>query len=564
MTVTVIDRLVQAVLSAQPDLVPIEDQLRVAIADGARRGVRPVRALMEVGLDLARLEAALWLDHGVDYVAELPELVAPELLERIPPHEAADLCAFAVAKDGGVVTVAVLDPSAAEVLEDIRSRFPEYELRIVVTNRAALDLAVDRHEAAGITDDFDDEEAISRSEQLLAVEEQLIASGRIAEVADLLVERAVMSGASDVHIEPDGEQCVVRFRVDGVLVVASSYPGSCAQTMVNRIKILADLDVGDRRVPQDGRATAMYGGRSIDLRVVTVPSAWGAESCVIRLLDQAKARTRLADLGFSRRVTGQFAKVIGMHGGMVLATGPTGSGKTTTLYSALHEMTTPAVKTITVEDPVEYRLPGMLQVQVNRAAGFEFADALRAVLRADPDVLLVGEIRDEETARTAVGAALTGQVVMASLHASGAATASVRLLDLGIERYMVAASLRGVINQRLVRRLCRHCRVAYTPRRSHLDEAGWSFARPDRLWMARPGGCDHCFDSGYRGRAAIAEVLTVDDEVRRCIADGSDPVEIASQAIRRGMVPIRQDALQLARQGVTSLAEIERILGEVE
>ena len=394
------------------------------------------------------------------------------------------------------------------------------------------------------------------------VEQRLASEGRVAELADVLIERAIMSGASDIHIEPDDDSCEIRFRLDGILTAAGKYPIEFGQILVNRVKIMSQLDVGDRRSPQDGRASATFGGRTVDLRVVTIPSAWGGESCVIRLLDQTRVRSRLASIGFSRAVRVQFDNLCELHGGVILATGPTGSGKTTTLYSALRKLTTPLVKTITVEDPVEYRLSGMLQVQVNRAANFDFAAALRAVLRADPDVLLVGEIRDTETAKTAMGAALTGQVVMASLHASSAATAPLRLIDLGIEPFMVSAAVRGVINQRLLRRLCRQCRTPYVPRRSVLDEAQWPFERPDQLWGPRVGGCENCFDTGFKGRSVVAEVMKVTDELRSAIIARADPALIEVIAINSGMVPIRHDALQLARQGVTSLEEVARVLGE--
>ncbi|CAB4893299.1 unannotated protein [freshwater metagenome] len=567
MSITNLDELPQlsqaldVIARSRPDLVHALHNLRAAAENGWQRGVRPIRSIVDAGLDIAQLELCIWTLQGFDYMAELPELVSPDLLGRIPPHEAVDLGVFPVGRADDTVTVAVVDPLDTELMTEIRSRFPEYTVEIVVTNRPALEAAANNQEDAELADDFVDEEALARAAQLRAMQDQLTSTGRVAELADVLIELAIMSGASDIHIEPDGDRCQIRFRLDGMLTAAGSHPAAYCQTLVNRIKIMAQLDVGDRRTPQDGRATAIYGGRTVDLRVVTIPSAWGPESCVIRLLDQSRVRARFSALGFSRHNTAQFDKLLSLQGGVVLATGPTGSGKTTTLYSALQQMTTPAIKTITVEDPVEYRLPGMLQVQVNRAAEFDFATALRAILRADPDVLLVGEVRDAETARTALGAALTGQVVLASLHAVSAAAAPIRLIDLGIERFMVAAAVRGVINQRLLRRLCRRCRVPYAPRRSQLDDAGWPFARPERLWGARAGGCDACNGTGYRGRAVVAEVIAMDDVLRAAIIDNADPSEIEAIAIRQGMVPIRHDALQLARQGATSLEEISRVIG---
>ena len=557
----VIDTVLKGLVRIRPELGDRVDPLRRAAEVQWHRGVRPLRSLMSAGVDLAEIEQAAWAAQGYHYTAQLPDLISADLLERLPPHEAVEIGAFAVGRRNNTVQIAVVDPRDRTMLNELSTRFAEFDLELVVTSAHAIEAAADTHEDSALSDELADEEALERMNQLRAMEIELISTNRIAELADVLIEQAVVSGASDIHIEPEAERCRVRFRLDGILTAVADHPMAYTQTLVNRIKIVAQLDVGDRRTPQDGRATARYGSHNVDLRVVTVPSAWGPESCVVRLLDQGRARDRLSGLGFSREVRTRIDRLLTMHGGVVLATGPTGSGKTTTLYSALLQMNTPDIKIVTVEDPVEYRLPGMLQVQVNRAADFDFPTALRAILRADPDVLLVGEIRDAETAQTAMAAALTGQVVLASLHTATAATSPIRLADLGIERYMVGAALRGVINQRLVRRLCRRCRVPYTPRRSELDHVGWPFDRPDRLWAPRADGCASCWGTGYRGRLAAAEVLAMDDVLRAALTDGAEPPELEKIAVRRGMTPIRHDALNFARQGVTSLAEVERVMG---
>ncbi len=558
-------RQLQAALTmlaeVRPDLEPRFDELVEAVEEAWNLGVRPMRALVELGVEITDLERAIWVTEGFEYLPQLPDLVAPELVERMAPHEGMDLGAFPVGRHEDTVVMAVLNPHNRQLVNDLQTRFKEFHLEIVVTNRQAIEDAANSHEDISLNDELADEESSERVTQLQSLETELLSQGRIAELADLLIERAIVIGASDVHIEPEGDYCEVRFRLDGILSSVGRYPGGYSQTIINRIKIMGQLDVGDRRTPQDGRATAVFGGRTVDLRVVTIPSAWGTESCVIRLLDQARVRGRLAALGLSRHVGTQFDRALSLQGGVVLATGPTGSGKTTTLYSALQTMTTGAVKTITVEDPVEYRIPGMLQVQVNRAANFDFATALRSILRADPDVILVGEIRDTETAEVAMAAALTGQMVLASLHTASAVSAPIRLTDLGAERFVVAAALRGVINQRLLRRLCRRCRVPFAPRRSQLDEAGWPFARPDRLWLPHPEGCEACFHTGYRGRQVIAEVMNLNEELRTAVAERAEPAELELLAIGNGMIPIRHDALQLARQGATSLEEIHRVLG---
>ena len=556
-----IDRVLELLEQAIPELAPNLPKFRQAAEQSWTLGIRPIRAMVDAGLQISDLEYAIWSSKGFEYLAQLPGLVSADLVERIPPQEAFDLGAFAVGRRDNVVIIAILDPFAEKTINEIRSRFTDVEVGFVVTNRPALEAAAERHEDSDLVDELSDEEAFTRALQLQAVEKQFADEGRIAELADVMIEHAILLGASDVHIEPDNDRCEVRFRIDGILTPAGTYPASFGQILVNRVKIMSQLDVGDRRSPQDGRASAVFSGRTVDMRVVTIPSAWGGESCVIRLLDQTRVRSRLAALGFSRSVRVQFDNLLTLQGGVVLATGPTGSGKTTTLYSALKKLTTPAVKTVTIEDPVEYRLSGMLQVQVNLAANFDFAAALRSVLRADPDVLLVGEIRDPETARTALGAALTGQVVLASLHASTAATAPLRLIDLGIEPFMASAAVRGVINQRLLRRLCRRCRTPYVPRRSVLDDAQWPFDRPERLWGPRSGGCEVCFGTGYKGRAVVAEVLKMNDEVRTAIVSHAEPAVIEVLAVAAGMVPIRHDALQLVRQGATSIEEVARVLG---
>jgi type IV pilus assembly protein PilB len=545
-----------------PDIAPELSHIRDAAEQMWATGVRPIRAMIDSGIQISDIEHAIWSSRGFEYIAELPALVSADLVERIPPLEALDLGAFAIGRKDSMVIVAVLDPQDTDTLNEIRSRFLDEQVKFVVTNRPAVESAAERHEDNDLNDELDDEDALTRAKQLQVVESQLAGENRIGELIDVIIERAVLSGASDVHIEPDNDHCQVRFRLDGILTLAGSYPASFGQIFVNRVKILSQLDVGDRRTPQDGRASAVFGGRAVDMRVVTLPSAWGNESCVIRLLDQTRVSSRLAELGFSRAVRERFEGLLTLQGGVVLATGPTGSGKTTTLYNALKRLTTPEVKTVTVEDPVEYRLSGMLQIQVNRDANFYFEDALRAVLRADPDVLLVGEIRDSSTARTALGAALTGQVVLASLHASTAATTPLRLMDLGIEPFMAAAAVRGVINQRLLRRLCRRCRTPYVPRRSILDDVRWPFDRPERLWGPRLLGCEACFGTGYKGRAVVAEVLKNSDEIRAAIVAGVEPAGIEALAIAGGMVPILHDALQLVRQGATSLEEVTRVLGE--
>lgn len=375
-----------------------------------------------------------------------------------------------------------------------------------------------------------------------------------------LVERVLRQGidekASDIHFETFASEVRIRYRVGGHLYQVASAPKSLAAPLMARIKVLADLDVNERKIPQDGSIRLQHEGRRTDLRVSTLPIEHG-ESVVLRILDKNSLTLDLESLGMPEAVVRSLRRVSRLPNGILLATGPTGSGKTTTLYSILNEFNTTAEKLLTVEDPVEYTIDGVQQVQVHPAIGLTFATALRAFLRQDPDIILVGEIRDEETARIAIQASLTGHLVFSTLHTNDAAATITRLLDMGLEPYLLAATLEGILAQRLLRKLC-GCAVLETIPPTILRE--WGEVSGEPFAAARPVGCKACRQRGYQGRLGLFEWMEIDEELRECIARPASASEIRAAAVRKGMIPLRRQAWELLRNRGTSLEEVQKYL----
>jgi general secretion pathway protein E len=371
-----------------------------------------------------------------------------------------------------------------------------------------------------------------------------------------LLTRAAAARASDIHLETAAGGAVLRLRVDGVLREAETPPAGLHRNIVSRVKVLAGVDIAERRLPQDGRFRTIVEGREIDVRVSIVPTLHG-DSLVLRLLDRARAPLTLPELGFGPAIEAGLQRLLETPHGMLLATGPTGSGKTSTLYAALQLLNTPARKILTVEDPVEYQMPGLNQIPVRPAIGLSFATLLRSLLRQDPDVLLVGEIRDVETARIATQASLTGHLVLSTVHTNDAPGTLTRLQDMGLEGYLLVSVLRGVLAQRLVRRLCQSCREEWQPSAELADQLRVA----GTLWRAR--GCAHCGGTGYHGRLAVAELLVAGEDLSRSVLAGADAARLRAVALEAGMVPMRADALAKAEAGLTSLDEVMRVAGDL-
>jgi len=458
--------------------------------------------------------------------------------------------------EGATLVVATSDPANPFIRDDV-VRATGYQVRIVAATRAdvlsvlarATSVDVDAHEISAMA-----------VEEMEPVEDQsaggtAVEDAPIVRLLNVIVTQAVDLRASDVHLEPQEHELRVRYRIDGVLHEQMRVPRSLQAGLVSRLKVMADLDISERRVPQDGRVGLVIGGRAVDLRVATMPTVHGEKS-VIRILDKGRGIGDLPSLGFSEHTLAGWNAASAKPHGMLLVTGPTGSGKSTTLYATLQRLNEVHTNIITVEDPVEYRLGGVNQVQVNVRAGLTFASALRSILRADPDVVLIGEIRDAETARIAIQAALTGHLVLSTLHTNDAPSAITRLIDMGVEPFLVSSALDAVLAQRLVRVLCERCKApaSLDPERAH------SLGLPEGTPYCEPTGCPACGGTGYKGRRAITELMPMNLDLRRLAADRAATDVIDATARRTGMQTLRDDCLRLVAAGATSLSELARVV----
>ncbi|MFZ4516524.1 MAG: GspE/PulE family protein [Acidimicrobiia bacterium] len=557
-----------AALKAQDD-VDVAACERV-IAEGRTCGLRPLRALYLAGVALATLERAAWNHQGFAVADVVESDVDVTLLDGFPVALARRLQALPIARTADMVTVAMVNPTQLLAVDEVRRHFAGEHVIITVVHEDQLATLLDRLERNRQAEQVAQEQAVVAAEMQEELDAILdrpelggsdeLSEGRIARLVKALMDRAATARASDVHLEPGERELRVRFRIDGVLHEITSYPVAQAPAIINRIKVMANLDVGERRVPQDGRYEIRVGDRRMDVRLVTLPTSWGVEGAVMRILDRTRKVATLEVLGYSEQVLDVYHRLIDMPHGAILATGPTGSGKTTALYASLARIATPDRKVLTIEDPVEYRFAGITQVQVNEKAGLSFPRALRAFLRADPDIVLVGELRDQETARVGIQAALTGHLVLSTLHANSAVSVPSRLIDMGIEPFLVSSALKGVIAQRLVRRLCEHCREEYTPIAESLAQFPWPGAIPERLYRARSGGCSACERTGYAGRFAIAEVFPIDEHIASAVAARLPAHELEAQAKALGYVPMFTDGLARVEEGRTSLEELSRVV----
>ena len=457
-----------------------------------------------------------------------------------------------IASDAQTIHVALANPFDTFAIEAMQFAFGR-PLKLAVALPSDIDAAIDRlygqpqaHDEA--QDAIVDEDDLDRLKDL-------VSDAPVIRAVNRLIARAVDAQASDIHVEPTEDRLAIRLRIDGVLQDIPALPAAMRAPFVSRIKIMAGLNIAERRLPQDGRLRITVRGHEIDLRVATAPSIHG-ESVVMRILDKSNLALDFAALGFDERLAAPLREALHKPHGIVLVTGPTGSGKTTTLYAALAELNRGTTKLLTIEDPIEYRLPGVIQAQVNPGIGFTFAAALRSFLRQDPDVMMVGEIRDHETAQIAVQAALTGHMILSTLHTNTAAGAVTRLLDMEMEPFLLSSVLTAVLAQRLVRRLCMACRAPYAPDPALLAPFG---NMPDVADFHRPVGCSACNGSGYRGRIALIELLAVDDQIAKLILRRADTREIAQAAEAAGMRSLLADGIGKAAAGMTTIEEVLRV-----
>lgn len=461
-----------------------------------------------------------------------------------------------IGREGGTLVVAMADPNDILALDDV-SAATRLRIRPVLVDLKDLLTAIDRyHRADDELSDIQHElfDQGSTGEESAVVEDD---DAPIVRFVNLLISQAIQDRASDIHIEPGERELRIRYRIDGVLKEVQSAPTSVQAGVLSRLKVMADLDIAERRKPQDGRIAVMHQGRKIDLRVATLPTVYG-EKIVMRILDTSGSAKNIADLAMMGRNFDAFKAAYSRPNGMILVTGPTGSGKSTTLYTAIQEVAKPTVNVITVEDPVEYRMAGINQVQINNKAGLTFASALRSILRSDPDIVLIGEIRDHETAQIAVEAALTGHLVMSTLHTNDAPSAVTRLVEMGIEPYLVGSALVGVVAQRLARRLCDKCKRPTSYDEDYLARIGLLVEEDEEVFV--PAGCSQCADTGYLGRIAIHEVMTVTEEIERLTVARSSASEIGRTAMQQGMVSLRMDGWNKVCAGLTSIEEVLRVV----
>jgi type IV pilus assembly protein PilB len=515
--------------------------------------------LVEKGsLDEAALAEALAEQLGTDVIDLGRETPQPEAVERLPEAVARELVALPIGHRDGTLEVAIGDPRPDTA--DRLSAAVHGAVRLRLAPTSAVRRAIDRsYRATGGIDRFVSAFISAGSHRQSADParvESTAGDGPVAQVVTLLVTQALRDRASDVHLEPSDGVLVVRFRIDGALHDVLSLPAAIAGALVSRIKILAGMNIVERRRPQDGQFTTEVDGRGIDVRVSTMATVWG-EKCVLRVLDKSRSLYRLGELGMPADTHEQYGRMVRSPFGMVLCAGPTGSGKTTTLYATLSEIDERQRNIVTIEDPVEYIFPSINQVQTNDQAGITFADGLRAILRQDPDVILVGEIRDVDTARTAVQSALTGHFVLSSVHSTDSVAALHRFLDMGIEAFLVASSVLGVVSQRLVRRMCPGCRVPYHPTHEELSFYEESGGQPkDRFWTGE--GCNFCAGTGYQDRIGVYELLRVTPEIQRLLVGWATQEELRRMATSQGMRTLREEGIALVAEDVTTIAEVIR------
>ncbi|MBK6732800.1 MAG: type IV-A pilus assembly ATPase PilB [bacterium] len=483
--------------------------------------------------------------------------IATECLDLIPADVAAKFQVLPIARRGRVLTVAMANPSNIFAIDDIKF-ITGLDVQPAVAGEMAIKKAIDKYYAttdslASIMEGMEDDIEIVADSDDDDISGQEGQHAPVVKLVNTLLAEAVKMGASDIHIEPYEKNLRVRYRVDGVLQEVMEPPVKLRNAIISRLKIMADLDIAERRIPQDGRIKLKVLTKKIDLRVSTLPCIFG-EKVVMRILDKGNLNLDLADFGMERKAIDDIYKAISQPFGMVLVTGPTGSGKTTTLYSCLSKLNRPETNIMTAEDPVEYNIEGINQVQVRDEVGLTFASALKAFLRQDPNIIMVGEIRDLETGGIATKAALTGHLVLSTLHTNDAPSTINRMIDMGIEPFLVASSTLLIAAQRLVRRICKNCKEELRLSEEALTDVGL----PPDTPVFHGRGCDHCSGTGYAGRQGLYEIMPITSELRELILDRASTTELRRMAVSQGMLTLRQDGLIKVRKGVTTIEEILR------
>ena len=500
---------------------------------------------------------------SIAYVDISSYQVDPEVIKLLPAVKAREIEAIPLFKMEDTLTVAMVNPLNVLSIDNLRS-ITGCEIDPVFGTPSAIKDAIDRY--YGTLDQF--KEVIKN----IQAEDGVSAHGKddapalsalvkaaqetpVIKLVNLIIERAVSDGASDIHMEPDEMEFFLRYRIDGVLYDYDPPPRKLQSAMISRVKIMANMDIAEKRLPQDGRIQLKSKGKDIDIRVSTFPTVFG-ENLVMRILDKSRGILKMEDLGMSKEALEHFKALIARPNGIVMVTGPTGSGKTTTLYAVLSMLNSVDKNIITLEDPVEYQINRVRQSQIDVKSGLTFANGLRSIVRQDPDIIMIGEIRDLETAEIAIHAALTGHLVFSTLHTNDAPSAITRLIDMGVEPFLVSSAISGILAQRLVRKLCDKCKVPYSPTDELKKSLGLSSVKGEYFEQK---GCEACHNMGYSGRIGLFELMVQDDEIRQLVVEKASASRIAAKAKEKGMIMLREDGLRLAAKGLTTLSEIMRV-----
>ena len=536
------------------------EQLASALEMQQKESRKLADVLVEQGLVTPEeVVTALSLHLNVPIIDLKRHTVQPEALSLIPERTARryNLVPLDVVADSLVVVME--DPGDIGSIEDLVAQ-AKMRIQPTVGIPTQIQEAIDLNYRASGEIEEQARAFAPPTERLRQAEietsESLIAQAPIVRTLDLMMAQAVKDRASDIHIEPQEDRVRIRYRIDGILHDATSLPPTALEPLVSRVKILADMDITEHRRPQDGQFSIDVGGRKVDIRAATAETACG-ESAVLRILDKSMSLFTLAELGFLPEALKKYREMLKSPFGMILVAGPTGSGKTTTLYASISQLDRNERNILTIEDPIEYRFMDIKQIQVNEKAGMTFASGMRAIMRLDPDIILVGEIRDSDTAKTAVQAALTGHLVLSSIHANDASSVPFRLLDLGVEAYLISSVLVGIVAQRMARQICHHCRAPYQPsmeeRIAYDEEMG-----QEQAIFYQGAGCNFCSNTGYLGRTGVFELLPLGEGIRRTLLAGASVSDIKAEAIREGMVTLKRDGMLKVKEGITTPYEVLR------
>ncbi len=539
-----------------------KEQLKKAREQQRKAGEPLGRVLVKSGtISESQLLSILAGQLGLEFVDLSEYKVDLSAVTLIPERVAKKNLVIPIDFIDGKLVVAAANPTDVFIFDDLRM-MTGYEIKVVVSTKEDILSSASKHSKADEVVEQTFEEigtAMGEEGEEAAQAAELIDDAPIVKLTNLIISQAVNDRASDIHIEPQEEDVRIRFRVDGVLHEVMRPPKRVQSGLASRIKIMADMNIAETRIPQDGRIGLTIGGKSIDLRVTTLPTVYG-EKTVLRILEKESILIDLKELGFLPESLKRYESSFKKPYGAILVTGPSGCGKTTTLYAALNVLNSIEKKLITVEDPVEYKMPGIMQIQVNPKAGLTFASALRAILRNDPDLVMIGEIRDRETAMISIESALTGHLVLATLHTNNAPQSLTRLTEMGVEPFLSASAVDCVATQRLARKLCKSCREEYTPEDDLLKKIGMKIEKKKGATFYKPVGCGKCKNTGYKGRIGVYEVMLVSEEIEKMAVDRASSDAIGKKAVEEGMLTLKQDGLEKVRLGITSIEEVIRVI----